>query len=101
MTKWTDEETRTLKRMIMDQRSNVEIGDRLGRTVYSVESRAKLLSLHRPSAAELQAQRKSKRSKNSIHPCWGMSDDDRRQAFYEKFQAGWTEVLKRLEQPNA
>lgn len=96
MKKWTDEETRILKRMIMDQRTNIEIGDRLGRTVYSVESRAKLLSLHRPSEADMQSLRESRKSKNHMHPMWGMLEDDRRQAFYEKFTAGWSEVLKRL-----
>ena len=36
-----------------------------------------------------------------VNPCWSMNEDDRRMAFYTKFQAGWIEVLKRLEQPNA
>jgi len=31
-----------------------------------------------------------------VHPCWSMNDNDRRQYFYEKFQAGWKEVLQRL-----
>ena len=32
-----------------------------------------------------------------VHPCWSMNDNDKRQYFYEKFQAGWTEVLQRLD----
>ena len=31
-----------------------------------------------------------------VHPCWSMNDDDKRMYFYEKFQAGWKEVLQRL-----
>jgi hypothetical protein len=31
-----------------------------------------------------------------VHPMWSMNEDDRRQAFYDKFQAGWKEVLQRL-----
>lgn len=31
-----------------------------------------------------------------MHPMWSMGEDDRRQAFYEKFTAGWVDVLKRL-----
>ena len=31
-----------------------------------------------------------------VHPMWSMSEDDRRQAFYAKFQAGWVHVLERL-----
>ena len=31
-----------------------------------------------------------------VHPMWSMGEDDRRQAFYDKFQAGWKEVLQRL-----
>lgn len=96
MKKWTEEETRILKRMIMDQRTNIEIGDKLGRTVYSVESRAKLLSLHRPSEVDLRNMRESLKAKNHMHPCWSASEDDRRQYFFEKFTEGWTDVIKRL-----
>lgn len=96
MKKWTDEETRILKRMIMDQRTNIEIGDKLGRTVYSVESRTKLLSLHRPSEADVQSLRESRKAKNHMHACWSMSNDDRRQYFFEKFTEGWVDVIKRL-----
>lgn len=31
-----------------------------------------------------------------VHPCWSMSDDDKRQFFYEKFSEGWKEVMERL-----
>jgi len=33
-----------------------------------------------------------------VHPMWSMNDDDRRLAFYDKFQKGWAEVQKRLAQ---
>ena len=43
MTKWTDEETRTLKRMLREEMTNRDISDALGRTIHSVQSRAKVL----------------------------------------------------------
>lgn len=37
----------------------------------------------------------------SVDPMWSMNEDDRRMAFYTKFQSGWAEVLKRLAKPHA
>lgn len=31
-----------------------------------------------------------------VHPMWAMGEDDRRQAFYEKFSKGWEGVQRRL-----
>lgn len=36
------------------------------------------------------------RDKYNVHPMWSMNEDDRRQAFYEKFQEGWKGVQERL-----
>ena len=33
-----------------------------------------------------------------VHPMWSMPEDERRQAFYEKFSKGWAEVQERLRQ---
>lgn len=32
----------------------------------------------------------------AVHPMWSMDEDARRQAFYEKFKAGWADVQDRL-----
>lgn len=100
---WTEADDQQLKQLRKEGKAYSEIGAIMGRARGACVGRMHRLMAGvgkptgRPSSGKIKpAKEWIDRPAYKVHPMWSMPEDERRLAFYEKFQQGWAEVQERL-----